>query len=244
MNLNFHRSCFGGDLLWASIMEFRCLLFDLDGTLVDSRADLALSVNLTLAALGLKTLESRFIVSLVGEGVTRLIERALSASQGHGPSANELSGALDIFDGQYAEHLLDHTRPYPGVEYILDRFSGIPKAVVTNKPLRFTDTILSGLNLSSHFQTIYGGNSFPERKPSPLPLLEAVRECRAEPGQSLMIGDSNIDILAGRAAGIRTCGFVEGFRGRDELVAAGADWLFEDFRELEAIVENGVWNYR
>ena len=242
MNRKGKRWYFGGDLVWASAMQFRCLLFDLDGTLVDSRADLALSVNLTLSALGLKTLEPNFIVTLVGEGVTRLIERALVASQGRGPSANDLSHALEIFDEHYARHLLDQTRAYPRVEELLDRFDTVQKAVVTNKPLRFTETILSGINLRGCFQVVFGGDSFPEKKPSPLPLLEAVRQCRADPNESLMIGDSNIDILAGQAAGIQTCGFVEGFRGRDELVAAGADWLFGDFLELAAIVEGSARN--
>jgi phosphoglycolate phosphatase len=216
---------------------FRCLLFDLDGTLVDSRADLALSVNLTLSQLRLGTLDPDFIVTLVGEGVTRLIERALGASRGRDPSVDELSNALELFNEHYSRHLLDYTHAYPGVEELLGQFNAVPKAVVTNKPLRFTEPILSGLNLRAHFKLVYGGDSFPEKKPSPLPLLEAVRECHAEPCESLMIGDSSIDILAGRAAGIQTCGFIEGFRGRDELVAAGSDWLFGDFRELASIIE-------
>jgi phosphoglycolate phosphatase len=97
-------------------------------------------------------------------------------------------------------------------------------------------TLLAGIGLRGHFAAILGGDSLPERKPSPQMLLEAARRCSAEPSRSLMIGDSRVDVAAGKAAGMETCGYVSGFRGRPELVDAGADYLIERFSELSLLV--------
>jgi len=221
-------------------MKFTCLLFDLDGTLVDSRADLAASVNLMLRELGRERLPDEAIIGFVGEGARLLVERSLRAS--HGLSAEtaledeETSTALAIFMHHYRDHLMDRTALYPGVREALDRLEAIPKAIITNKPYQFSVAILEALGLSDRFPVVIGGDSLPERKPSPLMLLEGAHRCGATPAQTLMIGDSRIDIAAGRNAGMATCGFVGGFRGRDELLAAGADLLFERFEELPGLL--------
>ncbi len=221
-------------------MKFTCLLFDLDGTLVDSRADLAASVNLMLGELGRERLPDEAIIGFVGEGARLLVERSLSASHGlsaeTAPKDEETSAALAIFMHHYRDHLMDRTELYPGVREALDRLDGIPKAIITNKPYQFSVAILEALGLSDRFPVVIGGDSLPERKPSPLMLLEGARRCGATPAQTLMIGDSRIDIAAGRNAGMATCGFVGGFRGRDELLAAGADLLFERFEELPGLL--------
>ncbi len=218
-------------------MRFRCLLFDLDGTLVDSRADLCTAVNLMLEDLGLGPLAGEQVVSLVGEGAARLVGRALLAAGGREPSDEKLRDGLGLFKGRYREHLLDATRPYEGVTEALEHFARLPKAVVTNKPLELTEGILDGLGLRTFFAAVLGGDSLPERKPSPAPLFEAARLCGVAPGECLMVGDSWVDIAAGRAAGIMTCGFAGGFRGREELRAAGADYLIEHFGELRPLVD-------
>jgi phosphoglycolate phosphatase len=218
-------------------MRFRCLLFDLDGTLVDTRADLTTAVNLMLGDLGLERLTCEFVVSLVGEGAARLVGRALTASLGREPTDEELRQGLDLFRRHYRDHLLDATRPYDGVPFTLEHFSHLPRAVVTNKPLEFTEGVLAGLGLRHHFAAVLGGDSLPVRKPSAAPLLEAARLCGVGPEGCLMVGDSVVDIHAGKAAGIMTCGFVGGFRGRGELEAAGADYLIEHFGELRRVVE-------
>jgi len=107
---------------------------------------------------------------------------------------------------------------------------------VTNKPYEFTAEMLERIGLLKHFQVVLGGNSLPERKPSPLMLLEAARLCEVAPAECLMIGDSWVDIEAGRKAGMHTVGYVGGFRGRTELAAAGANYLIEEFNELSGIV--------
>lgn len=218
-------------------MSYQCLLFDLDGTLVDSRADLINSVNLTLAEIGREKLPDARVLNFIGEGARLLVERALRATQNGAPQNAEIDGALEIFRRHYREHLLDHTRVYPEVERTLARLGHIPKAVVTNKPYDFTMALLAGVGLKSHFEVVLGGDSLEERKPSPMMLVEAARRCGARASECLMIGDSRVDVEAGRAARMKTCGYIPGFRGRTELVEAGVDYVIERFSELCMLVE-------
>jgi phosphoglycolate phosphatase len=217
-------------------VKYQCLLFDLDGTLVDSRIDLINSINLMLAELGRERLPDSSVISFVGEGARLLVERALRSTQEKPPQSSEIDRALDAFRHHYREHLLDRTTIYPEVEETLESLANIPKAVVTNKPYEFTIALLDGIGLRNHFEIILGGDSLPERKPSPLMLLEAARRCSASPSMSLMIGDTRVDVAAGKAAGMETCGYVSGFRGRTELAEAGADYLIERFSELMVLV--------
>ncbi|MBO0722858.1 MAG: phosphoglycolate phosphatase [Blastocatellia bacterium] len=217
-------------------MKYRCLLFDLDGTLVDSRADLANAINLMLAELGRASLPDARIISFVGEGAPLLVERALRSTQETAPQKWEIESALQVFARHYRAHLLDRTTIYPEVEETLERLAAIAKAIVTNKPYEWTVALLDGLGLSKYFAAILGGDSLPERKPSPQMLLEAAHRCSAEPSLSMMIGDTRVDVAAGKAAGMKTCGYVSGFRGRAELVEAGADYLIERFSELVVVV--------
>jgi phosphoglycolate phosphatase len=218
-------------------MSYQCLLFDLDGTLVDSRADLINSVNLMLAELGRRTLPDTRVLTFVGEGARLLVERALRAEQNGAPPGHDVDHALEIFRRHYREHLLDQTRVYPGVKQTLAWLCRIPKAVVTNKPYEFTIPLLEGVGLSSYFEVVIGGDCLPERKPSPLMLFEAASRCGARVSECLMVGDSRVDVEAGKAANMKTCGYVPGFRGRTELVDAGVDYVIERFSELCALVE-------
>jgi phosphoglycolate phosphatase len=218
------------------VINYQCLLFDLDGTLVDSRADLINSVNLMLGELGRNTLSAQQVINFVGEGARLLVERALRVTQNGGVDQWEIEHAFKLFQQYYREHLLDETRVYPEVEETLESLAQIPKAIVTNKPYEFTIALLQGIGLAHHFKVIIGGDSLPERKPSPLMLLEGARRCQAEASRSLMIGDTRLDIAAGKAAGMTTCGYIAGFRGRSELLEAGADFLIESFGELRLLV--------
>jgi len=218
------------------VSNYQCLLFDLDGTLVDSRADLINSVNLMLSDLGRDKLSGDQVINFVGEGARLLVERALGVTQNGRPEEREIAYAFELFQRHYSDHLLDQTRIYPEVEETLESLARIPKVVVTNKPYGFTISLMQGLGLTRHFKIIIGGDSLPERKPSPLMLLEGAKRCQAEPSRSLMIGDTRLDITAGKAAGMMTCGYVPGFRGRAELFEAGADFLIESFAELILLV--------
>lgn len=218
-------------------MSYQCLLFDLDGTLVDSRADLINSVNLMLLELGRETLPGARVIKYVGEGARLLVERALRADLNGAAPSYDVDLAVEVFRRHYREHLLDQTRVYPEVEQTLARLEHIPKAVVTNKPYELTMALLEGVGLLSYFKVVFGGDSLAERKPSPMMLIEAARRCGAHPSECLMIGDSRVDVEAGRTASMKTCGYVPGFRGRTELVDAGVDYVIERFSELCALVE-------
>jgi phosphoglycolate phosphatase len=177
------------------------IIFDLDGTLIDSRADLALAVNLTRQELGLAAIPQAEVVGYVGEGVRRLLSRAIPELPG------QLDQALAINQRHYRAHLLDQTTLYPGVAAALERFrqAGIPLMVVTNKPREFTDLILEGLGVAKGMSAVVGGGDCPALKPDPAPLLMALEQggCGAE--GSWMVGDHFTDLEAGRRAGMKRC---------------------------------------
>jgi phosphoglycolate phosphatase len=177
------------------------IIFDLDGTLVDTRADLALAVNLTRAELGLPTLPEAQVVAYVGEGMLSLLTRAL-------PEAPHLlEQALPVYQRQYSAHLLDHACLYPGVASALARFNrlGLPLMVVTNKHRAFTDPILEGLGLSRFMATVVGGGDCHGLKPDPAPLVLALERAGCAAAGSWMVGDHFTDLEAGRRAGLQRC---------------------------------------
>src|SRR5262249_27937000 len=144
--------------------RIRALVFDLDGTLIDSKQDLVLSVNATLHAIGREELPADVVASYVGSGAPILIRKALGGS----PDAEQLERALKYFLSHYEEHKLDYTRAYPGVREALLQLNGTPMGVLTNKPANISVRILQGLGLAAFFRVIYGGNSFATKKPDPL----------------------------------------------------------------------------
>ena len=212
------------------------LLFDLDGTLIDSRDDLADSINLMLSELKLANLPSATIYNFIGEGVFNLVNRSISASLKRESDVEFSNHGVEIFRQIYAENCLIKTKLYDGVKETLNKLSDFPKAVITNKPHDFSVKILEGLGIAQHFSLVVGGDSFPERKPSPVPLLHAAEKFGFPAEECLMIGDSWVDIEAGKNAKMKTCGCIFGFRGRDELEKAGVDYLIEKFSDLMQIL--------
>lgn len=214
------------------------MIFDLDGTLVDSRVDLAASTNMMLADLGLPGLAQEQIISYVGEGIAKLVQRSLSAVTFGDIPSEMIERATMIFREHYQSRLTECTSVYPGVLTFLDHFSSLPMGVVTNKPYDATMPILQGLQLAGYFKSVIGGDSQPERKPSPMPLIRTAEICNVSPASCMMIGDTHIDIIAGRAAGMKTAGFAGGFRGRPELESAGADLIFDRYDQLDSILNS------
>jgi len=204
------------------------LIFDLDGTLVNSQRDLTDSVNATRAWMGLSPLPPENVARYVGNGAPVLIQRALPDA-----GEEEWSRGLKYFLEYYREHMLDSTRPYPGVREALDELhvAQVPLAVLTNKPIRFTLKMLEGLALNSHFFRVYGGNSLPEKKPNPTGLNALVAESGADRDRTIMVGDSAVDIDTARNAGVRACGVRWGFQP-ETFVASPPDFLIDDLREL------------
>lgn len=207
---------------------FDLLIFDLDGTLVDSRRDLAAAVNHMLAALGRPKLPIRTVTRLIGNGITDLLQRALDA-----PDEPTLLAGKQLFRDYYAAHLTRHTRPYPGIPALLDHLRHATLAVLTNKALEFTIPLLQQLELLDRFSIVEGGRPGWKPKPDPAGVLEILRRTGAAPGRSLLIGDSATDIRAGKAAGVATCAVTYGYRPAAELTAAAPDYLAGSPRALQ-----------
>jgi len=178
--------------------DFRYLLFDLDGTLVDSVADLTTSLNLLADELGHPHLTPEAVRKIVGDGATKLIKRAYGEEY---YQREQLFRFLEI----YAEHLLDQTYCYPGVKELLQSHPAERLALVTNKPHALTVLLLEGLDIAKHFKSIIGGDSFAEKKPHPLPVRKALEALGANPAEAIMIGDHHTDLHSGKGAGLATC---------------------------------------
>jgi phosphoglycolate phosphatase len=214
-------------------MDFRLLIFDLDGTLVDSRRDLIDAVNATRASLGLPPLDDQTISSYIGNGAPRLIERALP-----GFSDDHRAQALQFFLAYYREHKLDHTGLYPGVREALELFGDRTLAVLTNKPVRISREMLEQLGVGRRFRYVYGGNSFENKKPHPEGVLAILKESGTPPSQALMVGDSDVDVITGRNAGIHTCGVSYGFKPHT-FEDTPPDILVHSLSELAELLKNG-----
>jgi len=205
----------------------RLLVFDLDGTLVDSKVDLANAVNVALESFDLPPLPHPVIYSYVGDGASALILRALPPGK-----ADLLPGVLGRFLAYYRRHLLDNTRAYPGVAGALREWAGTYRmAVLTNKGVAMTREILSGLSLDCRFFDVRGGDSFGTKKPDPEGLLHILREAQVEPREAIMIGDSRNDVLAGKAAGAVTCGVTYGL-GAAGFAEHPPDFTVDRFPDL------------
>lgn len=207
----------------------RVLIFDLDGTLIDSKVDLANAINATLEHMGRVPLTHDRIFSFVGNGAPVLVRRAL----GEGVTDAEADAGLGYFLSYYRAHMLDNTVPYAGVREGLKLLEGHPMAILTNKPVRFSQAILDGLGLSPYFRYVYGGNSFEKKKPDPMGVETLLRDFAAAPREAMMVGDSEVDIRTARNAGIWACGVSYGL-GSDGLRAHPPDLLLDSLTELHA----------
>lgn len=195
------------------------VVFDLDGTLVDSRKDLATAVNGMLLEYGSSPLPEADVTRMVGEGARVLVDRAMAAA---GLPAAEAPRALDRFLALYDAHLLDHTRPYEGVLNLLEQLDGLANlAVLTNKPHRATTRVLEGLGLRRYFIEVIGGDQDLPRKPDPAGLLALVERCGAARDETLMIGDSRVDLETARKAGVACCLVRYGFGFPDGTLPPG-----------------------
>jgi phosphoglycolate phosphatase len=218
----------------------RLFIFDLDGTLIDSKDDIATAVNLVLAKLGFSPLPVSRVIEFVGNGVKKLLERTLREIHNHEPDEDLLLEGIQIFREEYAEHMLDSTRLCPGVEDVLSRLSWADMAVVSNKPERYSRPILEGLGISDRFRAILGEETAHAYKPDPAPLKLAMELCGAIPVDSVMIGDSSVDIEAGKAAGVTTCAVTGGFHTKEEILKFDPDLILDDLRELSSFFYDGA----
>jgi phosphoglycolate phosphatase len=217
-----------------SPIPVKMMLFDLDGTLIDSRTDLAISINLMLADLRRPPLDEGTVGGFVGDGVRVLVRRCLTATDpNHQPPSVDLHAkGVELMHQHYAEEMFKTTRLYPQVSETLATVEDKLKAVVTSKEVRFTKLILEHFDISRYFHAIVGGDTTPARKPDPAPVLEALRLLDGSAADAVMVGDSENDINAGRAAGTRTCGVTFGFRTAEQLRVCEPDLLVDRFDQL------------
>lgn len=211
----------------------RLVVFDLDGTLVDSARDLATAVNAMLARLSpaAPPLAEAEVRGFIGEGARLLVSRSLArAGVSHPPE-----DALPVFMDCYRARMLDTTRPYPGLDETLDALDSHTLAVLTNKPGDLSRAILDSLGLNGRFARVYGGGDLPARKPDPCGLVRIMADTGMQRAATVMVGDSAIDVLTGRAAGVFTVGVTYGF-APESLRATPPDVLIDDLRELAAVV--------
>jgi len=217
--------------------DIRLLMWDLEGTLVDSELDLAHSVNAMLRQMDAPELPVEVVASYVGDGAPMLVRRAL----GDPEDEALVQAALEFFLLYYREHKLDHTRVYPGIMdtlHAISQRSNMKMAVLTNKPIGPTRAICEGLGLSSFMSQIYGGNSFPTKKPEPHGARALLEEHDALPGEAIMIGDSQYDVLTANNAGMFSIGVNYGF-SPETLKIHPPDALIDHPVELLELLEIG-----
>ena len=210
----------------------RALIFDLDGTLIDSKLDLIRSVNAMLAEMGREQLHEDTISGYIGHGAPQLVGQAL----GNSATEAERERALKFFLAYYENHKMDSTCAYPGVPEALKRLAEFPMAILTNKPVHISVRILEALGLRKYFRAVYGGNSF-EKKPDPVGAKTILREFGAAPAEALLIGDSEVDVQTARNAGTFAATVNYGF-GAHDRAAHPADIYLDRLTDLVPLLGN------
>ncbi|WP_245609170.1 phosphoglycolate phosphatase [Sulfurovum lithotrophicum] len=212
------------------------ILFDLDGTLIDSVPDLTLAVNEMLSALNRKTFPEDTVRYWVGNGAQMLVKRALLGTRETDEEVDEVlfEKAMALFLDFYAKHLAESTVTYPHVEETLRSLknNGYRLAVITNKPFAFVGPILKNLGLDDLFELIQGGDSLPQKKPNPAPLLHTCRTLGLSVETSLMVGDSKNDIIAAKAAGMQSIGVTYGYNYGEDIAVHGPNVIVDDFADI------------
>jgi len=213
--------------------SIRLIIFDLDGTLVDTLEDIAHSVNFTLGRLGRPLLHLDTVRQYVGDGLEMLLTRALG---GHTDLLQEAKG---IYKEHQSRNLVVSSRLYPGVKETLEHFRSLPMTVVTNKTLEFSEPLLEQLGIRPYFGMIIGADSGLPLKPAPDAFRSIMNHLAVPKDRTVVVGDGTTDILAGKAAGITTCSVTYGFRSEEELRRAGPDHVIHAFSELKDLFVAG-----
>jgi phosphoglycolate phosphatase len=216
----------------------RLVVYDLDGTLADTLEDLTASANHMLRALGRPLVAASDVRGYVGRGIRELVGRCLETQDDR-----ELSRALDVYREHYGRHLLDRSRLHPGARELLDYFEqrGRRQAVITNKPDPYSTQLLEGLGVSGYFSDIIAGNGPYPKKPDPASLRALMERHGAAQADTVLIGDSGVDVEAGRRAGVLSVAVRHGFGAAAELAAAHPDELVDDFTALLRLAQSRGW---
>jgi phosphoglycolate phosphatase len=205
------------------------LIFDLDGTLVNTLEDIAASVNHTIACFGKGPLPLKAVQQFVGDGIETLLIRSF------GDHPVDLAGAVRIYKEHHYNNLVVRSVLYPGVVETLEHFQAIPKVVLSNKSLEFVSPLIERLGLAQQFQVLVGAGPGVQLKPSPDSIQQLMARFGVPRERTAMVGDGTTDIRAGRAAGVITCAVTYGFRSEQELRKAGPDHVLHRFSELKNV---------
>jgi phosphoglycolate phosphatase len=212
-------------------MAIQVVIFDLDGTLVDSSIDICHAINYALEGLNVPAVTVPKTISLIGEGITRLFEKVIEIH--HIPSDKE--PLIRRFLDHYSAHLADNTTVYPGVMDTLESLNGCPKVVISNKREDFSARLLELLGMRKYFDFVVGSDTTPEKKPSPVPIRYVLSKFGIRPEEAVIIGDSTFDIEAGKAAGIRTIAVTYGYRSISLL--QGADFIVDSMPDVIPLIK-------
>ena len=207
------------------------IIFDLDGTLVDSRDDIANAVNFTLKKIGLKEKSISEISSYIGTGIEDLIGKSLGNKQ-----EVLLTRALSVFEKYYRKHSTDNSVLYPNVKEILEYFKNKRKVIVTNRNYGFALIALNKLGIYDYFENVVGGDDIGCMKPSSCPLDRSMNRLNTNKEEAIIVGDMDIDIVAGKKAGIITCGVTYGIGKKEDIIKAKPDFIIDDIIDLKDII--------
>jgi phosphoglycolate phosphatase len=205
------------------------IIFDLDGTLVNTLEDIAASVNFTLQKLGRPLIPVDSVRQYVGDGVEMLMRRALQDRD------EFLSDAVGIYKVHHSRNLLVRSRLYPSVAEVLEHFRALPMAVISNKTSEFIQPLLDGLKISGFFRVVLGADSGLPLKPAPDTVWNIMAELGAPKDRTVIVGDGTTDVRAGKAAGVITCSVTYGFRSEEELRKAGPDYVIHELSDLKKL---------
>jgi phosphoglycolate phosphatase len=203
------------------------IVFDLDGTLIDSKADIAFAVNQTFIKMGIPTMPIDEIEAFVGTGVSPLLTDKMRQQ-----NPDRIKEGFKVFTQLYKDSMLKETKLYPGVLDVLNHFSSKQKVILTNKRFEFVDPILNGMGISNYFVMKLGADSLPFKKPDPRTLLHICEHLKIAPNKTLMVGDTETDIKTGLAAQTKTCAVTYGYGSEIELNQLAPDFMISKIAQL------------
>ena len=211
--------------------KFDLLIFDLDGTLVDTARDIFFAVNYALQKHNLNKTDEISVINSIGDGAKQLFEKVIP------PEMNEkIDSIVEAYFEYYSKHLLDNTHLYSDVENILCHYNNKLKVVISNKTHKFTKIILKELNIIKHFRIVLGATVLEKNKPDPLPLNFVMHKLKIKPENTIIIGDGINDILAGKNAGVKVCSVTYGYTKKEKLLEFNPDYIIDSIAELKNII--------
>ena len=213
-------------------MVLKFIIFDLDGTLVDSKYDLTDAANYARSKYGFAPLSVEKVASFLGSGIPALVKSILPELDD-----KEQKNAVKIFKDFYEQHLIDKTKTYPGIKEMLESLSEYKKIVLSNKTEKFSKIIIESLGLKKYFVEVFGGDSFAEKKPSPVPVYEIMKQFSLNKEEIVMVGDGFNDVKVGKNAGITTVGILYGYSSLSQMKELSPDYTANTPEEVVNIVE-------